>query len=113
MTTPHVHNEPFIHLVELSHDRALIAWGAFTFVREDPDRRWEIVDDEQLREIAGRRTCIGTSAEPFGDATVQVLDGKDVVAEASTSHTCWVWVTGLTPDTDYRYRVLVDGDEWA
>ena len=53
-------------------------------------------------------------AEPFGHATVQVLstDG-DVVAEASTDERAWVWVEGLQPDTDYRYRVLVDGRQWA
>ena len=109
-----VHSEPFVHLVEVAHDRALVAWGAFCFTRRDDSRRWEIVDDEQLREVVGRRTCIGHEAEPFGDATVQVLspDGQ-VVAEASTSERTWVWVTGLQPHTEYRYRVVVDGADWA
>jgi len=114
VTTREVHREPFVHLVDLSHDRVLIAWGAFWFTRDAPERRWEIVDDEQLTEIAGRRTCIGSSAEPFGATTVQVLaaDGS-VVAEVSTAERCWAWASDLEPDTDYRYRVLVDGEDWA
>ncbi len=112
--TRDVHSEPFIHLVDLSHDRVLVAWGAFVFTRETPERRWEIVDDQQLNEIAGRRTCVGSSAEPFGHATVQVQDAAgSLVAEATTSVKTWVWVDGLQPDTDYTYRVIVDGEEWA
>ena len=112
MATPEVHREPFLHLVDVTHDRALIAWGAFFFSR-DGSSRWEILDDEALGRV-GRRTCIGSSAEPYGAATVQVLDeAGQVVAEESTSERTWAWVGGLTPDTDYRYRVLVDGEEWA
>ena len=36
-----------------------------------------------------------------------------MAAEASTDERAWVWVEGLQPDTDYRYRVVVDGSEWA
>lgn len=106
--------EPFIHLADLAHDRALIAWGAFWFTRPAADARWEIVDDEQLPALAGRRTCIGTSAEPFGAARVRVLsaDGRPA-AEASTTDRTWAWVDGLQPDTEYRYEVLVDGEAWA
>jgi len=107
--------EPFVHLVDLTHDRALIAWGAFWFehaARAAP--RWEIVDDQQLGRVAGRRGCIGSSAEPFGDARVDVLDGSgDVVASAETSEHSWVWVEGLQPDTAYSYRIEVDGAPWA
>lgn len=113
MTAAEIHREPFVHLVDLAHDRVLIAWGAFFFVRTETGR-WEIVDDEQLGPTVGRQTCIGASAESFGHATVQVLslDGA-VVAEASTSDRAWVWVENLAPDTDYRYRIVVDGQEWA
>ncbi len=31
----------------------------------------------------------------------------------STTDATWVWVEGLQPDTDYRYRVTVDGEDWA
>jgi tartrate-resistant acid phosphatase type 5 len=108
------HREPFIHLAEVAHDRALVGWGAFWFQRRDSHQRWEIVDDEGLRKLVGRHTSIGSSAEPFGDATVRVYraDGA-VVAEESTSERTWVWVVGLQPDTDYRYEVIVDGVPWA
>lgn len=109
-----MHREPFVHLVDLSHDRVLIAWGAFHFTREGPDQRWEIVDDEQLPDVAGRRTCIGSGAESFGPATVQVFGGDgELVAEATTRERTWVWIQGLSPDSDYRYRINVGGAEWA
>jgi predicted phosphodiesterase len=108
------HIEPFVQLVDVTHDRALVAWGAFWFWRTGDDARWSIVDDQRLPEVAGRRTCIGHSAEPFGDSTVEVLDTADqVVQTASTQDQAWVWVDGLAADTDYRYRVLIDGRDWA
>ena len=114
MAGPEIHREPFVQLVDLSHDRVLIAWGAFWFRRGNDDTRWGIVDDEDLYEAVGRRTCIGHSAEPFGAARVEVLDAEGaVVASEETTDTTWVWVKGLQPDTDYRYRVLVDGGDWA
>ena len=114
MSGADTHMEPFVHLVDVSSDRALVAWGAFWFRRLDEDQRWGIVDDEQLEEVAGRRTCIGSGAEPFGDARVEVLDCRgDVVASAETGERTWVWVEGLAPDTEYRYRVLVEGAQWA
>ena len=64
MSRAGIHVEPFVHLVDLAHDRVLIAWGAFFFERT-PQERWEIIDDEALSEKVGRRTCIGSSAEPF------------------------------------------------
>jgi tartrate-resistant acid phosphatase type 5 len=113
MSRAQVHREPFIHLVDLAHDRALIGWGAFYFERTKQDR-WEIVDDQQLPRRVGRRTCIGASAEPFGYATVRVLtsDGK-VAAEVSTDERASVWVEGLEPETDYRYHVEIDGEDWV
>ena len=114
MQDAELHAEEFIHLIDLSHDSVLVAWGAFWFRRHSPEQRWEIVDDHDLFSVAGRRTCIGNSAEPFGESRVEVLDpdGK-VAATASTSDRSWVWLTGLESDTDYRYRVLIDGREWA
>lgn len=109
-----MHREEFVHLVDLSHDRALIAWGAFWFRRDEAAGMWRILDDSELEEAAGRRTCIGHGAEPYGDARVTVLGPEgEVVAEAGTDERTWVWVEGLAPDTDYRYRVEVDGAEWA
>lgn len=109
-----IHREEFVHLVDLSHDRVLIAWGAFWFRRRAVDDSWVILDDSELRAAVGRRTCIGHSAEPFGETHVEVLDTSgEVVGEARTATQCWAWVEGLEPDTDYRYRIHVDGREWA
>jgi tartrate-resistant acid phosphatase type 5 len=112
---PQLHVEPFLHLVDVTEERALIAWGAFWFERTDDDPHWRIVDDERLPEVAGgRRGCIGAGAEPFGATEVEVLDAAGaVVARAATSERSWAWVSGLEPDTEYRYRVLVDGREWG
>lgn len=109
-----MHLEPFIYLVDVSHDRALVAWGAFWFQQSETSSRWNIVDDQQLHQLAGRHTCIGASAETFGDSRVEVSDHSGrVVAEARTSDQCWVWVEGLQSDTEYRYEVTVDGEPWA
>ena len=72
MSSAEIHREPFIHLVDLAPDRALIAWGAFYFERTERGR-WEISTTSELPGRVGRRTCIGATAEPFGQATVQVL----------------------------------------
>src|SRR4051794_6751555 len=109
-----IHCEEFVQLVDLSHDRVLIAWGAFWFRRDEAEGGWKILDDSELEEAVGRRTCIGHGAEPFGEATVVVSDvDGEVVAEARTADRAWVWVEGLVPDTAYRCRIHVDGREWA
>lgn len=101
-------------LADLAHDRALVTWGAFYFVRDRPDDRWAIVEDHHLADLVGRTTCIGTEAEPFGDTVVEVLDSSGaVVAQASTTEHTWTWVEGLQPDTEYQYRVRVDGEPWG
>ena len=114
MGQPLVHIEPFVHLVDVSHDRALVALGAYWFRWDDAVSRWEIVDDEDLQRLAGRHTSIGTSAEPFGATRVQAFgrDGR-LVAEARTAERTWVWLEGLQPDTEYRYDITVDGSSWA
>ena len=95
MSSAEIHREPFIHLVDLATTEGLIAWGAFYFERTERSR-WEIVDDEQLPAKVGRRTCIGATAEPFGQATVQVLttDGK-VAAGILPDERAWVCGRGL------------------
>ena len=114
VTESPLHMEPFIHLVDVSHDRALVAWGAFWFRQLQQPRRWQIVDDEQLQEAVGRSTCIGTGAEPFGDGRVEAYgpDGR-LAAAAETSASTWVWLEGLEPDTEYRYQITIDGTVWA
>src|SRR5918995_5694078 len=116
MTDLEVHFEEFLHLASLGHDRALIAWGGFYFRRGDsPYGEWRIVDDEELAAVASapRSETIGAGSEPFGHAVVEVERGGRVVARAETDERNHVWVRGLEPDTEYRYRVLVDGRPWA
>jgi len=111
-----VHFEEFLHLAGLGEDKALIAWGGFFFRRGDsPYGEWRIVDDEELAEVAPtpRSETIGAGSEPFGHATVEVERDGRVVAQAETEEHNHVWVTGLEPDADYRYRVLVDGRPWG
>ena len=115
MTRGQPHLEPFVHLVDVTPGRALVAWGAF-FFEQDPDAGvWHLIEDERLPAVAGgRRASIGAGAEPYGDTLVQALDPQGrVVSEARTSERTWAWLDGLQPDTEYRYRVVVDGQEWA
>lgn len=112
---PQHHFEPFLHLVDVTHGRALIAWGGFFFERQDADHRWKIVDDERLGSLdPGRTHSIGARSEPYGDAVVEVYDDNgDCAAHSRTSDTNHVWLEGLASDTRYTYRVLVDGRPWA
>lgn len=108
---PHTHREPYLYLAGLTHDSALIAWGAFYFTVNEGEQGWELVDDEQL---PSRKESIGERSEPFGDARVRVYDATGrVVAEAATRERNHVVITGLSPNQRYRYHVLVDGEPWA
>lgn len=113
------HREPFVHLADLSHDRALIAWGAFFFEDTDGDgARWRIVEDPDVHRASGerqRRETIGVSSRPYGDAEVTVHDAADgdLVARATASDRNHVWVEDLPPDTEHTFRVVVDGDLWG
>ena len=110
-----VHFEPFLHLVDVGAEEALIAWGGFYFRRGDsPYGEWRIVDDEELREVAaGRSGTIGFSSEPYGEAVVEVEREGETVARLETATANYTWVRGLEPATEYRYRVRVDGQPWA
>ena len=107
----HVHFEPFVHLVDVTERSALVAWGGF-FLRAAEDG-WVVVDDDDLPD--GRTTggTIGAESASYGPARVDVLDGGRIVASASTDERNHVWVEGLEPDHQYRYRITVDGTEWA
>ncbi len=105
------HFEPFLHLVDVTPESALVAWGGFFL--EERNGGWLVVDDD---ELAARRSggTIGAGSAPYGEAVVEVLDPDGrVVATASTGERNHVEVTGLRPDTAYRYRVAVDGEPWA
>ena len=111
---PEFHAEPYLHLAGLSHKSALITWGAFYF-RVRSDRQWKLVDDRDLKYVhPPRRESIGARSEPYGPAQVIVYDADGrAVARALTDVTNWVWVSGLAPDTTYRYEVLVKGERWG
>jgi hypothetical protein len=111
---PEFHAEPYLHLAGLSHKSALIAWGAFYFrVRSRGARK--LVDDNDLKYVhPPRRESIGARSEPYGPAYVSVYDGAGaLVAKAFTEVTNWCWITGLRPDTEYRYEVIVKGESWG
>lgn len=114
---PDFHAEPYLYLAGLTHKAVLIAWGGFYFrvrSRRNGDE-WKLVDDSDLDHVhPPRRESIGARSEPFGAARVEVFDAAGALAGfAETSTTNHAWVTGLVPDTEYTYRVLVGGEEWG
>jgi hypothetical protein len=104
---PDFHGEPYIYLAGLSHDSALIAWGAFYFRISEKTRDYKLLDDEEV-EPALRET-IGARSTPYGSARVVVRDKTTGADTASTrvfdANHCWV--SGLRPDTEYTYQVFV------
>lgn len=130
---PDYYSEPFITLAALTHKSALIAWGAFYFRVKDSGKDFKLVDDDDLKDIKNvvgedgkpprivhppRNDSIGATSKPYGAARVEVSDAAGnvvkAVAEPGKNH---CWVQGLTPDTEYTYKVFVTSDgqeeEWA
>ena len=97
--------------MDVTERSALVAWGGY-YLRQG-DHGWMVVDDDELPD--GRTTggTIGVESAPYGRATVDVFDHERVVASASTDERNHVWVEGLEPDHEYRYRVMVDGVDWG
>ena len=114
---PEFHAEPYVYLAGLTHKAALIAWGGFYFrVRDQKsDGSWKLVDDRDLEHVhPPRRESIGARSEPYGPAKVEVFDASGtLVSSAETATTNHVWVPGLAPDTEYTYRVIVNGEVWG
>ena len=111
---PEFHAEPYLHLAGLSHKSALITWGAFYF-RTRSHKTWKLVDDRDLRYVhPPRRESIGARSAPYRAARVNVYDlAGALVATAFTETTNFCWVSGLQPDTPYRYEVIVNDQPWA
>ena len=111
---PEFHAEPYLHLAGLTHTSALITWGAFYFKTRSRGG-WKIVEDHDLTYVhPPRRESIGARSAPYGPARVNVyrIDGSLAAAGfASTTNFCWV--TGLEPDTRYRYDVIVNDEPWG
>jgi len=111
-----VHFEAYLHLAGLTHKSALVAWGGFYFKVAGERGSFKLVDDSDLDSVhPPRRDSIGARSAPYGPARVEVLDesGRRVITTGETTTANQCWVTGLEADTVYRYRVLVNGREWA
>ncbi len=111
---PEFHAEPYLHLAGVSASSALIAWGAFYF-RVRSRGEWKLVDDRDLSRVhPPRRDSIGVRSAPYGAARVNLFDERGgLVATRTTETTNWCHVTGLQPDTAYRYEVIVNDEIWA
>jgi tartrate-resistant acid phosphatase type 5 len=111
---PEFHAEPYINLAGVSPTSALIAWGAFYF-RVRHEGQWKLVDDRDLVHVhPPRRDSIGVRSSPFGSARVNVHDASgNLVGTATTETTNWCRISGLSPDTEYTYEVLVNDEVWA
>ena len=109
------HFEPYLYLAGLTHTSALIAWGGFYFRVARTTAGWRLIDDSDLDHVhPPRSSSIGSHSYPYGHTRVEVSDEDGrVVATGETRSANHVWVTGLEPDTTYRYRVMVNGREWA
>jgi tartrate-resistant acid phosphatase type 5 len=111
---PEFHSEPYLYLPAISHKSVLIAWGAFYF-KVNSSGGTKLVKPEDLEHIhPPRKDTIGARSAPYGPARVVVRDAVGTtVAEAFTDATNHCWLTGLEPDTEYSYTVIVKGEEWA
>jgi hypothetical protein len=112
---PNFYSEPFLQLAGLTHRSALISWGGFYFKVKDSGASFKLVDDDDLKHIhPPRKDTIGASSAPYGPARVEVFDmAGRLVSSASTIETNYCWLIGLEPDTEYRYRVTVNDDQWG
>ena len=121
----HIHREPYVTLAGLTEESALIAWGAFYFEVEgqELDGRFNIIEDDNLRNVnPPRQTSIGESSDFYGSAKVRVREKNDPLGQVierevrpgprntGVNH---VWITGLKPNTEYEYQVIVNDRPWA
>lgn len=112
---PDYYSEPFLNLAGLTHKSALIAWGAFYFRVKNNESDFKLVDDDDLKHVhPPRHQTVGARSEPYGKAKVEVLNlAGNVVGFGFTETANHCWVSGLEPDTEYTYRVIVNDEEWA
>lgn len=123
---PDSHFEPYLYLLELTDTSVTIAWGGFFFWTDglhpvDGDN-FKLVDDESLHMInPPRRASIGASSDAYDrtgrGALVEVFDactGALVASARSRPDKNHAVVTGLTPDTEYTYKVTANNTvDWA
>ena len=57
-----------------------MAWGGFSFRRDDPAGRWRVLADSELAEVDPRRTgSMGANAQPYGAAVIEVANAESRV----------------------------------
>jgi hypothetical protein len=74
-----------------------------------------VIDDEQLDELRqSRDESIGERARSYGRAVVQVRAhaNGNLVREEVVDNRNHVWIDGLSPDTEYSYRIVVNEQDW-
>ncbi len=116
-----VHREEYLHLADLTHQSALIAWGAFFFKLEGSAEKgeWELIDEDDLEKFKISRTdLIGATSKPYAENNTAA---EVELTEKDTPNTQIKLVGGgnnavfknLKPDTVYTYSVKVNGKQWA
>ena len=105
------HFEPFVHLVDVTEESTLIAWGGFYLDRGE--HGWCVVDDDDLPDGRTSSGTIGAGSAPYGRAIVEVFDRDGQRRAATTEDYNHVWVEDLEPDRLYRYQVTVNDRRWA
>jgi tartrate-resistant acid phosphatase type 5 len=103
------YEEEYVYLADLTDAAVLVSWGKFFFASTMelvPDKRIHRLDDQH-----GRHTSIGANCEPYGVVDVEVFDASGgLVRRVRVVDDTFAWVDGLTPDTEYTYRVVADPD---
>src|SRR5688572_28294698 len=110
------HREEYLQLADVTHKTAIISWGSFFFRIKDRKGTLKLVDDGDLDHVhPPRRQTIGAQSEPYGAAVVTVRDALtgEIAAVAATTTANHVQITGLVADTEYTYRVTVNGEPWG
>ena len=101
------YEEEYVYLADLTDTAALVSWGKFFFASTMelvPDRKIHLLDGQQ-----GRHTSIGANCESYGPVDVEIRDGSGALVQSvRVVDDTFTWVTGLTPDTEYTYRVVAD-----
>lgn len=126
-----VYREEYIYLAGLTHNSVMIAWGAFFFkVKGKLDTgQWEIIKDKDLHKHKyedvklDRRDLIGQWSAPYAKpGTDQQAPIEVVITEKNSNvkkkyffphYINDVTINNLSPDTDYTYKVILNGKEWG
>ncbi len=110
---PEFHAEPYVYLPTVTHNSALVAWGAFYF-RVTSRGAWKLVDDDDLKYVhPPRKDSIGASSASYGPAHVALYADGTLIKTVQTAAVNHCWLTELSPDTEYTYKVFVKGEEWG